>query len=123
MIRDILKYFDAGVAGITKTSKQFFECVIAIAKTLSTQVEKAGSTLFGKQSDDLTSVIRLLRQMVEVSKPFANFVIPFHYSQAIEVLNSMKGIKNVKFQAELVQTIGSWNELKSSYDSMNKEDH
>lgn len=46
--------------------------------------------------------------MVDASVPFANFVVPFHFTQATEVLNLLKQVKNPKYQLEVNQTIKTW---------------
>jgi len=58
--------------------------------------ERAGSTVFGKHLEDLSAAVRLIGRLTAVCKPFANFVIPFHYTQAIEVLESLKSLKSPK---------------------------
>lgn len=108
MIRDLLRYFECGVSGVTKNSRALFDYSISMLKTLQNKQELAGATIFtvyeqkigqkvhGKQYDDICSCLRLLKQMAEYSRPFAKFVVPFHYAQASEILAGLKAIKNTK---------------------------
>jgi hypothetical protein len=43
--------------------------------------------------------------------------VPYHYSQAVEILTALKAIKNPKFQLEVTQTLAAWSELKMFFDS------
>lgn len=60
--------------------------------------------MHGKQYDDICSCLRLLKQMAEYSRPFAKFVVPFHYAQASEILTSLKAVKNNKLQTDVATT-------------------
>ena len=71
LMRDLMKYFDSGVAGITKNSKGLFEFTIqSISNLLKTNTDKGASiftsvsnkkpiVLHGKELDDIIAVLRL----------------------------------------------------------------
>jgi hypothetical protein len=63
--------------------------------------EKAQWNVFGKQYEDVQSMVKLSKQLAEHSRASANFVVPFHYTSAIEALTSLKQIKNPKFALEI----------------------
>jgi hypothetical protein len=71
-IRDLLKFKpEAGLAGVTKNSRQLFDFTITSMKSLHIKTERAHQAVFGKQADDFTSLLKLQRQMVEMSHTFA----------------------------------------------------
>ena len=57
--------------------------------------------MFGKHLEDLSAAIRLIGRLTAFSKPISNFVIPFHYTQAIEVLDSLKSMKSPKLSVKI----------------------
>ena len=107
----------AGLACISKSSRQVFEYTINALKSIQVTTEKANQAVFGKQADDVTSLMKLQRQLIELSHSSANFVVPFHFMHAVEVLEHLKTIKSPKVVIEVNQTITAWNGLKAIYDS------
>jgi hypothetical protein len=89
---------------------------IQVCKLVATTAERAGSTVFGKHLEDLSAAVRLIGRLTAFSKPISNFVIPFHYTQAIEVLDSLKNLKSPKLSVKIQEAIFSWNELKAHHD-------
>ena len=65
----------------------------------------------------MTSLMKLQRQLIELSHSSANFVVPFHYLHAVEVLENLRTIKSPKVVIEVNQTIAAWNGLKSIFDA------
>lgn len=65
--------------------------------------------MFGKPLEDLLSLVSLLTLMVDTSQEIANFVIPFHFTQGVEVLTSLKPIRNAKLQVAINTAINKWN--------------
>jgi len=57
-----------------------------------------------------------------MSKQFVKFIVPYHYTQAIEALEALKSVKNVVLQQEISKLITAWKGLKADYDNMDRED-
>jgi hypothetical protein len=57
--------------------------------------------VFGKHLEDLSAAVRLIGRLTAFSKPISNFVVPFHYIQAIEVLDSLKSMKSPKLSVKI----------------------
>ncbi len=57
--------------------------------------------MFGKHLEDLSAAVRLIGRLTAFSKPISNFVVPFHYIQAIEVLDSLKSMKSPKLSVKI----------------------
>lgn len=74
-----------------------FEYVFSALKTHQIAAEKAAWSVFGKNLDDILSLIGLENEMVKASLPYAKYVVPFHFTQGHDGLVSLKPIKNPKF--------------------------
>ena len=83
---------------------------------MATTAERAGSTVFGKHLEDLSAAVRLVGKVTTFAKQIANFVVPFHYNQAIELLDGLKALKSPKLQVKVQEALFSWNELKAHHD-------
>lgn len=96
MIRDLMIHFNSGIAGITNQPKIMFEYVFAALKTHQIAAEKAAWSVFGKNLEDILSLVALQNEMVKASLPYAKYVVPFHFTQGHDGLVSLKPIKNPK---------------------------
>lgn len=116
LISELIEHFAGETEYFTSTSKRLIENSIQVCKMIATTAERAGSIVFGKHLEDLSAAVRLLGKLTAFSKPISNFVVPFHYTQAIELLDSLKGMKSPKLSVKIQDTLFSWNELKAHYD-------
>jgi hypothetical protein len=102
-----MTHFNSGVSGITNNSKGLFKYSISTIEVLMNKQVAKGSSLtrdfakknvaiFGKELEDIISLLRLQKQMVEYSSAFYRLVIPAHYEEASEVLSQLKNVGNVK---------------------------
>lgn len=110
------EHFASETEYFTTISKRLIENCIQVCKAVATTAEKAGSTVFGKHLEDLSAAVRLVGRVTAFAKPIANFVVPFHYTQAMEVLDNLKTLRSPKLQVKIQEAVFSWNELKAFHD-------
>jgi hypothetical protein len=111
-VRDLLRHFDKGISGITNDGVGLFTYSINSMKTLMTNQESAGQHLPLKKIEDIKSVLKLQKQMVESSFDLAKLIVPHHMAPALAALALFKNIKNPKIKAEVDALNTAWNTLK-----------
>jgi len=66
IIRDLIKFINSGLSGVTKDIKGLYEHVISGVKVISSFNENKVQ-IFGKQLEDLFALLKLMKLMVENS--------------------------------------------------------
>jgi len=97
----LFEHFASETEYFTTISKRLIENCIQVCKAVAITAERAGSAVYGKILDDLSAAVRLVSKTTAFSKPISNFVVPFHYNQAIELLDSLKTLKSPKLQVKV----------------------
>lgn len=85
-----------GLSGLTQELKSLFDYTIMGLEREKVLAEKAAWSVFGKPLEDMMSLLRLQHLIVNKCQSVAKFIVPFHYQQAVDVLNQLKPIKNAK---------------------------
>lgn len=81
-----------------------------------------GGHLFGNQLADITTLLKLQKNIVEGSESAAKFVIQFHYADAMNALENFKFIKNSTLQQEVSSLKSTWENLKLAADAQERDE-
>ena len=57
-------------------------------------------------------MVALQTEMVKQSGPFAQFIVPFHFTQSMEAIEGLKVVKNANLGNEIKALQKEWNILK-----------
>jgi hypothetical protein len=118
LIRDLIK-FNQGMQPLfgIKDSKELFEFCLAQLQQHAVTAQKLQQSVYGKTLEDMTSMAKLLMNMVQESKAQANIVVQFYYREASDVCEALKKVKNPKFVADITQLKKEWDNLKKLYEN------
>ena len=118
LIRDLIQYFNRGVAGVTQNCKGLFDFTInALRKLVVDRCAAATSPvkLNSKELRDVTAVVKLQQKMLDSSKSLATTVKTNHYSTAKADLVKVK-TSNKVLNDEFKKLMEDWDMIKGVHE-------
>lgn len=115
IVRDLMQFFNSGAGGVVKDVKALYAHVIGALTQFQEEVSQK-SAITGQALEDLFGLLRLMRLMVETSQPKEIALTMEYFAQSVDVLTSIKAMRNQKIAKEAVEVAQEWLNLKRVYE-------